>query len=134
MDLSSQYAIPTNDVVSFGDTAVTAAATGFVVDGKIVDPGGSAVTVDGTVVSLDMQSHLKIGSNTVLLTSAVGVSTTSPGSGNTGLPTPAGFAGASNILPTNLEGPHSGGVVVVRTGSRVTILVALGLWGMVLNL
>ena len=134
MDLSSEYAIPTNDVVSIGGTAVTAAPTGFVLDGKTVSPGGKAVTVHGTVVSLDKQSHLKIGSSTVLLTSAASATTTSSGSAASGVATPVGSAGAPSALPTNGDGVHSGGIKVVSTCGRNTILCGLGFLGVLLNL
>ena len=107
MDLTSQYPVATNDVVSVGGTAVTCAPTGFVVKGSTVSPGGSAVTINGTVMSLDHSSHLQVGSSTVLLTAAAAPaaptdnSTVSgAGLGSAGA-TPAGTAGGASSLPTN---------------------------------
>ena len=58
--------VPTS-VFRVGSQLFTAAPTGFAVGAQSVRPGGPAVTVDGTVVSLDASSELIVGTSTVPL-------------------------------------------------------------------
>ena len=147
VELSSEFPLATNDVVSIGGTAVTAAPTGFVVDGSTVIPGGSAVTVDGTVVSLDQSSHLRIGASTVLLTGAANATATASSASaaaanakaaaaatSSVAPTPAGSAGVASALPTSTKGAHSGAAGLMAEGMGVAVLLLVGALTVVLGL
>lgn len=125
MDLTSKYPVATNDVVSVGGSAITAAPTGFVVAGTTVSPGGSAVTINGTVLSLDKSSHLRIGSSTVLLTAAASATSTtaSGGSSATPPPTPVGSAGTAGPLPTGTKGTKSGAGVQKATSGMGLLMI-----------
>ncbi|KAL9612366.1 MAG: hypothetical protein Q9167_003053 [Letrouitia subvulpina] len=58
-------------VYTVGNEIFTPAPTGFAIDGTSLYPGGPAITVSGTVVSLGTDG-LRIGSSTVILTTATG--------------------------------------------------------------
>lgn len=65
----------------------TAAPTGFVLDGQSIAPGGSALTLSGTIISLNPSGTLQIGSSTIPLPSPLPSVFTAAGQTFTAAPT-----------------------------------------------
>ena len=107
IDLESQNPVATNGIITVGGKSITAAPTGFVVDGQTVAPGGKAVTVDGTIVSLDKSDHLQVGTSSILLTGTAGPADTATTSSAGGV-LPAGSAGVGNSSATAPQAFQSG--------------------------
>lgn len=135
-------------VVTVGSQTFTPASTGFAIDGKSVLPGGSAVLVDGTLISLDHSSELIIGAKTVLLGSAAqtnaealgglilhgfgGGGRGGGGAGPTGGASPTG-ASSNGSQPL----PFVGGGGRLRVGVKMVVFalfVSLGAGGVALEL
>lgn len=103
---------PNPAVITLAGQTFTASPTGFVINGTTVSPGGTAVTIANTPVSLGASSHLQIGNSTLTLGSAPPTGTT-PGLGGaimsgfgSGLSpsTPATFTGAAERREFALAG------------------------------
>ena len=63
--LPAAPAVPTADIYTVGGQTITANPTGFVVGSTTLSPGGSPVTISGTVVSLGPSGALLIGPSTI---------------------------------------------------------------------
>ena len=131
-------------VITVGSQTLTPAPTGFAIEGKSVLPGGSAVLVDGTLISLDLSSELIIGTKTVPLGSAVQTDAEAlgglilngfgggGGAGPTGGASPTGASSnGSQILP------FVGGSGRLRVGDEMVVFalfVSFGAGGVALEL
>ncbi|KAI4159609.1 MAG: hypothetical protein LQ342_006447 [Letrouitia transgressa] len=104
-------------VYTAGRETFTPAPTGFAIDGTSLYPGGPAITISGTVVSLGTDG-LRIGSSTILLTTATdggdglggvimsgfgGRGSAAKTTTQTGDETPVGTAGVGTAGPTETE-------------------------------
>ena len=61
-----------NPAMTVADQVFTAANTGFTIGSQTVAPGGAAITVAGTVVSLDPGGNLMVGDSSTVLLSSTG--------------------------------------------------------------
>ncbi len=104
-------------VFKVGSQTFTAAPTGFAVGTQFVFPGGSAVLVDGTLVSLG-SSDLVIGTSTMLLGPAAQTL-----AGALGSLTMGGFGGAAS--PTG--GSSNGSTVLAFVGRSGKLQVGVGI-------
>lgn len=117
-------------VVTIGDRPVTAnSASQYVVDSKTLIPGGTAITVSGTVVSLAPSgTQIVIGSSTILLVTGQnllpgGVLTAAPGS------SPSPIAVGGQVFTPNRAAFAIAGTTLSVDGPGVTIsgtLISLG--------
>ena len=64
--LSSAVITPA-DVVTVGGQIITANPTGFALEGTTLLPGGKAVTVSGTPISLALAGTLVVGNRSIVL-------------------------------------------------------------------
>lgn len=71
-------------VLSVGEQTFAPNPTGFVVNGQIVEPGGTEVVVDGTRVTLDVSGVLHVGEEVVTLSTVEGAGITSAATTSTG--------------------------------------------------
>ena len=62
---------PSPSVFTVGSQTITPKPGGFAIGSTSIFPGGPAVTVSGTVLSLDSSSHLRIGSSSMTLNSGI---------------------------------------------------------------
>lgn len=97
-----------------GDESFTANPTGFTVAGSQVLPGGSAVIVSGTTLSLNPSGVLNIGGASIGLTSPAPSADSINVGGQTFTANPTGFAIAgSQVLP--------GGSAVIVSGTTLSL-------------
>ena len=131
-------------IFTLGSQTFTAAPTGFAIGGQSVLPGGSAVLMHGTLISLDLSSELVIGAETVPLGSAA-----QTGAGALAGLVSYGFEGGGGASPTGVasptgassNGPHllpfAGGSGRLRVGVGMVVFalfVGLGVGGVAVEL
>ena len=98
---------------SIGSQVVTAAPSGLILPSATVSPGGPAVTISGTPVSLDASSHLYVGSSVADLGAEPKTSSLFVGS-EVITPAPGGFTvGGMTITP--------GGPATIISGTEVSL-------------
>ena len=105
--------LPPQSIFTIGAQTFTANPTGFSVDNAAMSPGGTAHTVDGTILSLDESGVLAIGSSTVSLTTP-SPSTILAVAGQTFTPNPSAFSIAGSII-------SAGGPAVTVDGTTVSL-------------
>lgn len=103
-------------IFTVGSHTITPVPTGFAIATTSIFPGGPAITVSGTVLSLDSSSHLRIGSSTMTL-------------GAASSPTPSIFTIGTQTLTVNPTGLPIASTSLMPGGPAVTIagtLLSLG--------
>ena len=101
---------PASQSITAGGQTFAAAATGFAVGGQMIRPGGSAITIDHTPISLGPSGILKLGSQTISLNPPF-----QP------VVTPAAFTVAGHTITPDLTGFVVAGKTVLPGGTPVSI-------------
>ena len=117
INLGTDAGSATQSVFAVAGQTFTAQPTGFAIDGTTLAPGGSAVTISGTPVSLAPGGTLAIGSSTT----ALPAQTVFTVGGQTFTAEPTGFAIASTTLSPGQAVTISG--TVVSLGPSGTLVV-----------
>ena len=117
INLGTDAGSATQSVFAVAGQTFTAQPTGFAIDGTTLAPGGSAVTISGTPVSLAPGGTLAIGSSTTVLPAQ----TVFTVGGQTFTAEPTGFAIASTTLSPGQAVTISG--TVVSLGPSGTLVV-----------
>ena len=112
-DGSSAVLLPPQSIFAAGAQTFTANPTGFEVTGGAVAPGGTAQTVDGTIISLDKAGVLAIGSSTVSLTNPLAIPVLAV-AGQTYSPNPSAFSAAGTIV-------SAGGPAITVDGTTISL-------------
>ena len=101
--------LPTQSVFTVDGQTFTAEATGFVLEGAAVAPGGPGVTISGVDISLGTNSVLHIGSQTLATLGAAAPSSNGPSVNSTGAGIGEAIVSAFGTPPFAPTGAHSGG-------------------------
>lgn len=113
---SSTITLPPQSIFVVGGKTFTAQPTGFVLaPGTTITPGGKAVTVAGTPISLATNSELDIGSQTVQLGPAMVTAGGVVGAGGAGARNTSAMSTATPIGPAIIGGLN-GGAAPTATG------------------
>ena len=101
-------------VFSVASQAFTAAPTGFVVGTQSLSPGGSAITLSGTPISLGASRQLQIGTSAISLPSAPAITSVFTIAGQTFTASPTAFPIGSQTL-------GEGGSAITLSGTMVSL-------------
>ena len=114
---------PSLSVFTAGSQTITPKPGGFAIGSTSISPGGPAVTVSGTVLSLDLSSHLRIGSSTMTLNSGtLSDSLIFTAGALTFSANPTGFTvGSATILPDGPATTIDGTVISLDASSHLYI-------------
>ncbi len=113
VEASSTTSLPPQTILTIGAQTFTVNPTGFKINDAAISPGGTAHTVDGTVISLGQSGILAIGSSTVSLTSP-SPTTILTVAGHTFMPNPSAFSIAGSIV-------SAGGPAVTVDGTTISL-------------
>ena len=97
VEASSTTPLAPQSILTIGAQTFTVNPTGFKINDAAISPGGTAHTVDGTVISLGQSGILAIGSSTVSPTSP-SPTTILTVAGHTFMPNPSAFSIAGSIV------------------------------------
>ena len=116
---SSTITLPPQSIFVVGGKTFTAQPTGFVLaPGTTITPGGKAVTVAGTPISLATNSELDIGSQTVQLGPAMVTAGGVAGAGGAGARNASATSAATPIGPAIIGGLNGGAAPTATGGSQ----------------
>ena len=103
---------PVQSLFNVGGQVFTADPTGFNIQDTTVAPGGQAITVAGTIISMDKSSHLYTGSSIATMISPSSTQATFTIGGQTFRANPAGFNIGGSTLTPGGSGAVVGGILV----------------------
>ena len=113
---------PAQSLFAVGGQAFTANPTGFTIQATKVTPGGQAITVAGTTISLDKSSHLYIGPSIATLMSPSPTQVTFTVGGQKFTAKPGGFKiGGSTFTPGGLGAVIAGILVSLERDGLLVI-------------
>ena len=122
---SSSILLSPQSVFTIQSQPITANAAGFVISGGSISPGGSAQTIDGTIISLGQSGQLAIGNTLISLPTPETNSLAGPEimiAGQTVTPNPSEFTIAGTTIRAGGPAATVGGTVLSLQTSGTLIV------------